>query len=82
MTTKTETAIYWISEPPITCELSGKRISDSFVDGRVPGQSTWGCFHPEVFQRIGGTLGQGSGQRYVRQPEGADDAGRWLKVEG
>lgn len=81
-TTTTENRIYWISEPPVRCDLSGLLIGTTFVDGRLPGHTTWGAYEPEIFVRLGGTYGFDLGQRYVKQPEGSDDAGRWLKVEG
>jgi len=80
--TTRKAVVYWISEPPVRCDISGLLIGKSFVDGHLPGQTTWGCFDPEIFARMGGTLGLGLGQRYVKQPEGQEDAGRWLKVEG
>jgi hypothetical protein len=69
--------VYWISEVPPKCQLSGRRITTHFVDGRVPGMSSWACMHPVHFASIGGRLGLGNGQLYERQP-----TGRWLKIEG
>jgi hypothetical protein len=82
MTVKAEHRVYWISEPPVRCDLSGGLIAKEFVDGRLPGNTQWGCFDPVIFARLGGKYGLGLGQRYEKQAEGSDDAGRWLKVEG
>lgn len=79
-TTKTE-PVYWMGEVPKQCQLSGRAITTTFVDGRVPPLSSrvgsWACMHPVYFRQLGGKLGLGMGQRYERQPDG-----RWLKVEG
>jgi hypothetical protein len=79
MTTKPK---FWFGTIPAHCDLTGANIVDSFVDGRVPGDSRWGCILPQEFKRRGGKLGTGLGQRYVKQPEGSEHAGKWLKVEG
>ena len=72
-----ETEVYWIGEVLPRCQLSGRAITDQFVDGRLPGDSAWGCLHPATFAERGGTFGAGCGQLYERQANG-----RWLKVEG
>jgi len=72
-----EKRIYWRSPVPETCQLSGRKITDKFVDGRVPGTTTWGEMHPAYFRQLGGAFGQGNGQLYEKQADG-----RWLKVEG
>jgi hypothetical protein len=82
MATNTQHRVYWISEPPTECDITGTKIIAEFVDGRMPGRTTWACWHPVAFKRHGGSFGTGCGQRYVKQPEGTEDAGRWLKVEG
>lgn len=69
--------VYWIGEVPTSCQLSGKRITTKFVDGRVPGMSSWANMHPKYFEALGGTFGMGCGQLYEKQ-----ENGRWLKVEG
>jgi len=70
--------VYWLSANlPDKCQLSGKAIRTEFVDGRVPGISSWAIMEPGYFRQIGGTLGTGRGQRYRKQSDG-----RWLKVEG
>lgn len=69
--------VYWTGTLPNHCEVSGMKIKDSFVDGRVPGMSCWGIMHPTYFKNNGGKLGQGFGQLYKKQSDG-----RWLKVEG
>jgi hypothetical protein len=70
--------IYWMGEIPAQCQITKRKITSTFVDGRVPGMGgTWGFMHPEEFARYGGKLGSGLGQRYEKQPNG-----RWLKVEG
>jgi hypothetical protein len=72
-----EKVVHWMSEIPTHCQLSGRKITKRFVDGRAPGRSSWACMHPDYFRQIGGNLGTGNGQLYVRQ-----DDGRWLKTEG
>ena len=74
--------VFWQSPAPERCDFSGTPIDNEFVDGHVPGDRRWGCFHPGIYKQCGGTLGTGWGQRYVKQPEGTPLAGRWLKVEG
>jgi hypothetical protein len=69
--------VYWMGEVPKACQLSGKVIAKTFVDGRVPGMTSWAYVHPKYFKAIGGTFGVGRGQLYEKQ-----DNGRWLKVEG
>jgi hypothetical protein len=69
--------VFWMGEVPTHCQLSNKRITKSFVDGRVPGHSSWACMHPSYYKSVGGTFGMGRGQRYEKQADG-----RWLKVEG
>jgi hypothetical protein len=69
--------VYWIGVVPKKCELSGKVITKTFVDGRVPGMTSWANMHPKYFKALGGTFGVGRGQLYEKQ-----ENGRWLKVEG
>lgn len=69
--------VHWAGEPPTECQLSGRKITTSFVDGRVPGHGSWAFMHPAYFKEYGGTFGTGRGQRYEKQ-----ENGRWLKVEG
>ncbi len=69
--------VHWIGEIPPKCQLSGRRIAKRFVDGRVPGMTSWAIMHPIYFAMIGGRLGTGNGQLYERQ-----QTGRWLKIGG
>lgn len=69
--------VYWLSDVPDACQLSGRKIITEFVDGRVPGMSSWAIMAPDYFRGIGGTLGTGRGQHYRKQANG-----RWLKIEG
>jgi hypothetical protein len=69
--------IHWIGVVPTKCQLSGRRITKRFVDGRVPGHTSWAIVDPVYFHTIGGTLGMGCGQLYERQ-----QTGRWLKIGG
>lgn len=82
---------YWHGqEIPEFCQVGGNsravageinehpmRITDRFVDGRVPGHSSWAIMHPSTFERLGGTYGTNYGQLYAKQADG-----RWLKIEG
>ncbi len=72
-----DATVYWISDVPATCQLSGNKIVTEFVDGRIPGHSSWAIMEPEYFLSIGGTLGTGNGQHYNKLADG-----RWLKVDG
>jgi hypothetical protein len=69
-------ARYWHGAVEAACQLSGREITNEFVDGRVPGAG-WAIVHPAYFRQVGGRLGTGAGQRYRKQADG-----RWLKVEG
>ena len=76
--TATKEAVHWIGEVPPKCQLSGRKLTKRFVDGRIPGRSTWAIMHPDYFASIGGRVGMGNGQLYERQ----QDSGRWMKIEG
>lgn len=71
------TEVYWVGVIPEKCELSNIPIINLFVDGRIPGRSTWAAMHPVTFAEIGGTYGMGQGQLYQKQKDG-----RWLKIAG
>jgi hypothetical protein len=75
--TITREPIHWMGSIETKCQLSGRKLTTEFVDGRVPGMSSWAIMHPAWFKSRGGKLGTGRGQRYQKQPNG-----RWLKVEG
>ena len=70
-------ATYWIGDVPTHCQLSGREIKGIFVDGRVPGISSWAIMSPGTFRTAGGQTGTGLGQVYKQQGDG-----RWLKIEG
>jgi len=72
-----KTPVYWRSPVPDTCQLSDRKITTKFVDGRVPGRSSWACMHPDYYLSGGGTFGTGRGQLYQKQADG-----RWLKING
>ena len=78
--------VYWVGSVPEYCCYSDfskdfsknhKRITDSFVDGRLPNNSVWGIYHPTTFYQLGGVLGLGKGQLYQKQ-----ENGRWRKIRG
>jgi hypothetical protein len=68
--------VYWLSEVPAGCQLSGKPFNGVMYDANLPGIG-WGLWCYEAFEYHGGKLGTGFGQKYRRQ-----DDGRWLKVAG
>ena len=67
---------YWVGDPPDKCQLMGEPIIDVFIDGAVLGGS-WACMCPKCHQTFGVGLGEGKGQKYIRQSDG-----KWLKEEG
>jgi len=72
-----EEFLYWYSEIPSKCQITGRLITDAFVYGAMPGINQWGMVHPLTFCEMGGTFGHGRGQLYEQQTDG-----RWLMVEG
>lgn len=66
----------WFGDVPFSCQVSGRKITDSFVDGVVKGTATWAIMHPEVHRVKGIGLGTGRGQLFVQRD------GAWYKVEG
>lgn len=69
--------VYWIGVVPAKCDLCGKPIRSTFVDGRLRDRSTWGNLDLGCHRTHGVGVGKGMGQVYQRQ-----DNGRWLKTEG
>ena len=67
---------YWCGEPPKVCDITGIEIKDCFIDGQTK-QGPWAIMTPESHRAYGRGLGQGVGQKYIRQGDG-----RWLKVAG
>jgi hypothetical protein len=68
--------VYWLSDLPTHCQVSGKLLTDRFVDGKTPGGAC-GILHPETFAGFGYKPAQGVGQLYEKQADGS-----WLKIEG
>lgn len=66
----------WFGTVPAKCDLTGKPITDSFVDGATRGGGTWGIMHPDAHATHGMGLGPGRGQRYIKRD------GAWYKAEG
>lgn len=55
----------------------GSPIKDVFIDGKTRG-GPWAIMSPNSWRARGcGRLGNGSGQKYKKQPDG-----RWMKIEG
>lgn len=68
---------YWASKVPVKDDF-GDVIGDEFIDGRANHGTAWGLFTPKSWHHYGcGRLGQGFGQRYVR-----DETDKFAKVEG
>ena len=66
----------WYGDPPAKCEVSGRPITDAFVDGKLRSGGAWCLMHPEVHAAQGTGLGTGRGQRF-EQHDGA-----WYLMEG
>lgn len=66
---------YWIGTVNETDDF-GRIISDTFIDGEIR-HGSWAIMTPASFHLYGIGLGQGLGQKYVKQ-----DDGRFMKVEG
>jgi hypothetical protein len=62
---------------PSKCEMTGKPLTDRFVDGKIRPGGPWGILHPDTFAGYGFTPAPGVGQLYEKQPDG-----RWLKIGG
>lgn len=67
---------YWLSPVPDGCQLCGKPFDGIMFDANLPGLG-WGNYCKATFDRLGGRLGVGLGQRYEL---GAD--GKWLCTGG
>lgn len=77
--------VYYLGLVPATCELCGKPITTTFVDGATTA-GQWAIMCDDCWSNgykkpgicgLGGALGVGRGQRYTIQSDG-----RWLKTEG
>jgi hypothetical protein len=67
---------YWIG-PVNTVDDFGKKITDTFIDGRTVG-GPWAIMTPASWMRHGaGRYGTGHGQKYQKQEDG-----KWLKTQG
>ena len=67
----------WLGEVPTHCQMSGTPIRNVFVDGRIPGSSTWAIMSLGYFRKNGGHIGIGRGQVYTKQEDGT-----WVKTDG
>lgn len=68
--------VYWLGGVGPNDDF-GSKIDEVFIDGKTR-QGPWGIMTPSNWEQYGvGRLGQGFGQKYVKQ-----DDGRFLKVEG
>jgi hypothetical protein len=70
-------AVYWLGTPPTICDLCQRPLADTFIDGAVKPQGSWGNLDLACHRKFGVGLGTGKGQMYKRQADG-----RWLKTEG
>jgi len=70
--------IYWSGPAPEKCELCGREIPYSFIDGRTL-LGSWACMCEHCFYDGPGIgrLGVDNGQRFIRLEDG-----RWQKVAG
>jgi hypothetical protein len=67
---------HWMGTPPTKCDLCGKVITSTFVDGKTK-SGPWGILCPSCHKSAGIGLGTGLGQQYKKQ-----DDSRWLKTKG
>jgi hypothetical protein len=67
---------HWIGTPPEKCELCGRPIVDTFVDGKTV-YGPWSNMCLPCHNQYGIGLGTGHGQKYQKQNDGT-----WLKVGG
>jgi hypothetical protein len=73
--------VYWRTKIP-EVDNFGYRITNEFIDGQCDPQGSfrgkWAIFSPYTWERYGcGKLGEGYGQRYLKQRDG-----QFMKVEG
>lgn len=69
---------FWQGTPPKRCQLCGKAITDTFVDGAVANTGgRWAYMDPDCHKNVGLGLGTGIGQKYVKQADG-----RFAKAAG
>lgn len=59
---------------PTKCQVCSKPLVDEMFDARMT-TGVWACMDADCFDKYGVGLGQGFGQKYVKQADG-----RWLKV--
>ena len=55
----------WHNPLPNLCDICGKKITDTFVDGKVHNAS-WAIMCPKCFEQVGSGLGIGQGQMYLK----------------
>jgi len=67
----------WCSPAPKACDLCGKPVTKTFIDGKVRG-SSWACMCRTCWAFNGVGLGTGKGQRYDLDKA----SGLWLKTGG
>lgn len=68
-------AVYWTGDVGEEDDF-GIEIEDEIIDGATE-MGPWALMTPDSHHIYGRGLGQGRGQRYVKQRDG-----KWLKVEG
>ena len=65
---------YWLSDPPINCDLCEKPITNVFIDGLTV-HGPWAIMCPRCHIIHGKGLGLNKGQQYQLQADG-----QWLKL--
>lgn len=69
---------FWLSPPPVTCDVCDSPIDKTFIDGKTQA-GPWACMCMTCYT-LGpgvGKLGLGIGQMYERQKDK-----KWLKIGG
>ena len=65
----------WNGAPPKKCDLCGKQIGETFVDGKTK-QGPWGILCVFCHVKFGVGLGNGKGQEYRMA------GNKWVKTAG
>jgi hypothetical protein len=76
-TTTKPSPVYWMGPVPQACDMCGRPIGDTFIDGATRPQGRWGNLDLRCHRMHGVGIGTGKGQLYTKQ-----DDGRFLKTEG
>jgi hypothetical protein len=68
--------VFWCGPPPAKCDVCKQPIDGAFIDGRTV-YGPWANMDAACHAEFGTGLGQGRGQKFVKQADG-----RFLKTAG